>query len=61
MAQAKIFCEVTCNRCGALSAASAYYKNTSTISKLKQYTNDWIYDEDFGGNLCPSCQSDLRK
>lgn len=61
MARAKIYCEVTCNNCGVLSCSSTYYKNASTISKLKEETKDWVWDEEFGGNLCPDCQEELKK
>lgn len=60
MARAKIWCEVTCGSCGALDCCSTYYKNASTISKLKEKTKDWVYDKDLGINLCPSCQKELR-
>lgn len=60
MKKAKIYCEVTCNRCGALAMGSSYYRNASTISKLKNYTKDWVYDDDFGGNLCPDCQNENK-
>ena len=61
MAKAKIYCEVTCGSCGVLTCASTYYKNTSTISKLKDATKDWIWDEELNINLCPECQEELKK
>ena len=61
MAKAKIYCEVTCNNCGALACASTYYKNASTISKLKEATKDWVWDEKLSMNLCPECQEELKK
>lgn len=61
MARVKIYCEVTCNNCGVLASESAYYKNASTISKLKEATKDWVWDESLGGNLCPGCQEELKK
>lgn len=61
MARAKIYCEVTCLNCGGLAYGSGYYKNASTISKLKELTKDWVYDEKLGMNLCPECQKELKK
>lgn len=61
MAKAKIYCEVTCNNCGALACSSTYYKNASTITKIEKQTKDWIWDEEFGGNLCPDCQEELKR
>lgn len=63
MAIAKIYCEITCNSCGALLMGSGYYKNSSIISKLKKNAREdnWIYDENFGGNLCSECQEKFRK
>lgn len=62
MAKAKIYCEITCNSCGVVLKGSGYYKNTSIISKLKSIANEngWIWDEGFGGNLCPSCQEEIE-
>ena len=60
MARAKVYCEVTCNNCGSLACGSTYYKNASTISKLKDATKDWIWDEELGMNLCPDCQEELK-
>lgn len=60
MARAKVYCEVTCNNCGGLAYGSTYYKNASTISKLKEATKDWIWDEKLGMNLCPDCQKELK-
>lgn len=58
MKRAKIYCEVTCNSCGALAIHSGYYKNQSIISILKESTKDWVWDDTFGGNLCPVCQKE---
>lgn len=60
---AKIYCEITCNSCGALLQGSGYYKNTSNISKLKENAKEdgWVWDEEFGGNLCPQCQVDIKE
>jgi len=59
---AKIYCEITCNSCGALLKGNGYYKNASIISKLKRIANEegWIWDKNFGGNLCPGCQAELK-
>ena len=63
MAKAKVYCEITCNSCGALLKGSGYYKNASIISKLKSNANEsgWVWDEEFGGNLCPSCQEEVKE
>lgn len=63
MAKAKVYCEITCNSCGALLKGSGYYKNASIISKLKSNANEsgWIWDEEFGGNLCPKCQEEIKE
>ena len=63
MASAKIYCEITCNSCGVLLQGSGYYKNSSIISKLKENAkeNKWIWDEEFGGNLCPECQKEVKE
>ena len=47
MANAKVYCEITCNSCGALLKGSGYYKNTSIISKLKANAKEagWVWDE----------------
>ena len=58
--RAKIYCEATCCHCGGLAYKSTYYKNASTISKLKEATKDWIWDEELCGNLCPECQKELK-
>ena len=42
MARAKIYCEITCNNCGALLKSSGYYNNSSIISKLKQNAKEAI-------------------
>lgn len=39
---------------------SGYYKNSSTISKLKNDTKDWIWDEEWG-DLCPDCKNKIRE
>lgn len=61
MARARIYCEVTCCRCSCLAYTSRYYKNTETISKIKESVKDWIWDENLCGNLCPECQEDLKR
>ena len=63
MARAKVYCEITCNSCGTLLIGSGYYKNASIISKLKSNANEsgWVWDEEFGGNLCPSCQEEVKE
>ena len=63
MARAKVYCEITCNSCGALLKGSGYYKNASIISKLKSNANEsgWIWDEKLGMNLCPNCQKELKE
>ena len=60
MKKARIFCEVTCNRCGALAYNSTYYKNYNTIKTLKENTKDWVLDDKYGINLCPKCQSEIK-
>ena len=63
MARAKVYCEITCNSCGTLLKGSGYYKNVSIISKLKENAKEynWVWDEEFGGNLCPSCQEEIKE
>lgn len=63
MARAKVYCEITCNSCGNLLKGSGYYKNSSIISKLKETAKkeNWIWDEEFGGNLCPNCQEEIKE
>ena len=58
--KARIYCEVTCCICGGLAYKSTYYKNSSTISELKEATKDWIWDDKLHGNLCPECQKELE-
>lgn len=59
--RAKVYCEVTCGNCGVTTSSSDYYKNSALISKLKEETRDWIWDEKQCMNLCPSCQEELKK
>ena len=59
--KAKIWCECICTECGGMAAGSTYYNNPETISSLKKYVNDWIYDEDLGGNICPECQAKIKQ
>ena len=42
---------------------SGYYENVSIISKLKENAKkaNWIWDEEFCGNLCPECQEEIKK
>ena len=42
---------------------SGYYKNSSIIAKLKESAKEanWVWDEEFCGNLCPSCQEEIKK
>lgn len=54
--RAKIRCECTCIVCGTMSAASTYYKNSNTISKLKKNIKDWVWLDELAGNVCPKCQ-----
>ena len=63
MARAKIYCEITCNNCGGVLKGSGYYKNSSIIAKLKESAKEanWVWDEEFCGNLCPSCQEEIKK
>lgn len=63
MANAKVYCEITCNSCGSVLIGSGYYKNASIISKLKKTAKsaNWIWDKEFGGNLCPSCQKEISE
>ena len=63
MSRAKVYCEITCSSCGALLKGSGYYKNASIISKLKSNANEsgWVWDEEFGGNLCPECQKEVKE
>lgn len=60
---AKIYCEITCNHCGSVLLGSGYYKNTSIIAKLKENAKQsgWIWDNNFGGNLCPACRNELKE
>ena len=59
--KARIYCEVTCCNCGGLAYKSTYYKNTTTISELKEATKDWVWDDKLYGNLCPECQKELKR
>ena len=59
--RAKVYCEVTCCHCGGLAYGSQYYENATTISNLKEKTKDWIWSDEFCGNLCPECQEELKK
>ena len=59
--RAKIYCEVTCCNCGGLAFGSGYYKNTATISALKDNVKNWIWDDKLCGNLCPECQKELKR
>lgn len=59
--KARIYCEVMCCNCGGLAYKSTYYKNTSTISELKESVKDWIWDDKLHGNLCPECQKELNR
>ena len=63
MARAKVYCEITCNNCGALLKGSGYYKNSSIIAKLKENAKEanCVCDEEFCGNLCPECQEEIKK
>ena len=63
MAIAKIYCEITCNNCGVVLKGSGYYENVSIISKLKENAKkaNWVWDEEFCGNLCPECQEEIKK
>lgn len=58
--KAKIWCEVTCGRCGKMATDSGYYHNKLTIALLKEEIKDWEYTEDYG-NLCPECLREMRK
>ena len=42
---------------------SGYYKNDSIISKLKENAKEdnWVWDEEFCGNLCPECQEEIKE
>ena len=60
MSRAKIYCEVVCGNCGRISYKSGYYRNTQTISYLKDSVRDWIWDDEMGMNLCPDCQEELK-
>lgn len=59
MTKARIWCEVICNSCGGMAAASGYY-SPETIKRLKAETKDWKRDY-FYGNLCPECQAKLAE
>ena len=63
MARAKIYCEITCNNCGVVLKGSGYYKNSSIIVKLKEIAKEanWVWDEEFCGNLCPECQKEIKR
>lgn len=51
--KAAVFVSVTCGVCGDL--IGKYYKNSMTISTIKEKTKDWIYHPKHG-NICPKCQ-----
>ena len=34
-------------------------KEAETYINAKE--NNWIWDEEFGGNLCPSCQEEIKR
>lgn len=53
-----IWCEVSCCKCGEV--IGFYYKNTKTISRLKELTKDWNYCEDTG-TLCPKCYQEWKR
>lgn len=55
--KAKIRIEVQCSNCGG--AIGDYYHNAKSVSRLKEKTKDWIYDDEFG-SICPECQKELR-
>ena len=58
MAKALIWCEVICNSCGGMAAASGYY-SPETIKRLKAETKDWKRGK--LGNYCPECLAELKK
>ena len=58
--RAVIYLDVTCCVCGS-SYPSRDYKNASTISTLKKEIKDWIFDDDWCGNVCPECQGIKNK
>lgn len=59
--RAKIYCEITCNSCGNLAPGSGYYTNANRIKILKTKNKNWIWDDEFSGNLCPDCQEERKK
>lgn len=61
MKKAKIYCEVSCGNCGAVIAASNYYKNADTIRILKKIASDWVWDEEDCINLCPVCRTERER
>ena len=59
MAKKIIWCEVTCRRCGSMSAASGYY-SPERIRKIKAATKDWVEDYEYSV-LCPECKKELDR
>lgn len=51
--------DITCGRCGCLADSSGYYYK-GIITKLKQETKSWRYDNTYG-NLCPGCQQEIER
>lgn len=56
--KAIIFCYVSCGRCE--NQEGGYYRNAKTISQIKKATSAWV-GHDVWGNLCPECQSELKR
>lgn len=66
MARAKVYCEITCNSCGALLNGSGYYKNPSIISRLKENAKKIIgfgiksLVETYVLNIRKKCSAEIR-
>ena len=58
MKKAAVWCEVSCGDCGR--AEGMFYKNSKSIQTLKEWTRDWVFDDDFG-NICPDCARKKKK
>lgn len=57
MRKAIIHCEVVCGCCGGLIYDN--YKNSNSISKLKEMIKDWRFTDEYG-NTCPDCLKKIK-
>ena len=53
-----IWMEVQCARCGLIAGRN--YRNEKSVSELKEFTKDWIFDKAHG-NLCQECQKTIKE